>query len=330
MSHREKNRYSAYFFDYFDTATIIVGYEYTESEFNSMCSKISELLGEYHKLYDIYHKYDGVNNLYTVNSIFGSEHGEITVDKRVIDLIEFSKDMYNITNGYTNIAMGSVLSVWHDYREYGTENPRDASLPPMETLKTASEHCDIERIVTDKEKNTVLITDPYEKIDVGAVAKGYAVERVAEYLESENKSGYIINVGGNIRTVGRRADGNAWKIGIENPDSENGGDFAEYLEFCDKALVTSGSYQRYYSVDGVRYHHIIDPETLMPKNTFLSVSVLTDDSGVGDALSTALFSMDYETGLALIERLENVEAMWIRADGEKLYSSGFKDYVTGK
>ena len=93
------------------------------------------------------------------------------------------------------------------------------------------------------------------------------------------------------------------------------------------SLVTSGSYQRFYKVDGKNYHHIIDPDTLYPGEKYMSVSVLTENSGLGDALSTSLFLMDYEEGKKLIESLENVEAMWVMPDGEQKYSEGFKNYT---
>ena len=324
----EKERFAAYYFDYFDTATTIVGYEYNRADFDIVCNKIVSMLKEYHELYDIYSPYDGINNLYNVNEKDNNGHKEVEVDTRIIDLIEYSKGIYTLTNGYTNIAMGSVLSIWHDYREKGTEDPNNAEIPPMEMLKEAAEHTDINSIKTNREKGTVFISDSETFIDVGAVAKGYAVEKIAQYLEDIGVSGYIINVGGNVRTIGLRDGVNGFTVGIENPNENDKSTYAEYLELKGEALVTSGSYQRYYYVRGKRYHHIIDPDTLMPENNFLSVSVLTSDSALGDALSTALFSMGLEEGMALIESMENAEAMWIDSDGNKFYSSAFSEHLT--
>ena len=164
-------------------------------------------------------------------------------------------------------------------------------------------------------------------LDVGAIAKGYAVEQIAKHLEEKGVTGYILNVGGNVRTIGM-ADGEKWKVGIENPDTENKDKpFIEYLKIAGESVVTSGSYQRYYVVNGENYHHIIDPETLMPGTKYRSVSIITNDSGLGDAMSTALFLMDYEEGKKLVDATENVEAMWVMNDGEQLYSDGFKDYT---
>ncbi len=318
-----KNKYTAYSFDYFDTATTIVGYTETEEEFNSIVAEIEAELLTYHQLYDIYTLYDGVDNLCRLNV-----EKEIKADDKIIDLLLYSKEIYQLTDGKVNVAMGSVLSIWHAYRERGTDDPTKAELPPMEKLAAAAEHCDINKLTVDEATNTVRLDDPEMKLDVGAIAKGYAVEMTAKMLESRGVSNFLLNVGGNIRAVGSKPDGEKWRIGIENPDTENEAlPYIEYLEAESFALVTSGSYQRYYYVNGERYHHIIDPDTLMPGTDYTSVSVICRDSGLGDALSTALFSMSREAGGQLIESVDGAEAMWVMPDGEKIYSSGFESYV---
>ena len=194
-------------------------------------------------------------------------------------------------------------------------------------LQEASKHTDIEDLIIDTENNTVFLADPEMSLDVGAIAKGYAVEQIAKHLESKGITGYILNVGGNVRTIGM-ADKEKWKVGIENSDIEDKENpYIEYLKLSGESVVTSGSYQRFYVVDGKEYHHIIDPQTLMPGKKYLSVSVVTDDSGLGDAMSTALFIMDYEEGKKLVESTNDVEAMWVLQDGTQLYSSGFKSYT---
>lgn len=323
-----KSKYTEYYFDYFDTATTIVGYENSKEEFSAVCSEIKSLLQEYHQLYNIYNRYEGLNNLCTVNDVENGVHNTVKVDLKIIELLKFSKEMYTLTDGKTNIAMGSVLSIWHQYRTEGISNPEKAELPPIDKLKAAAKHTDIENIIIDEQAMTVFLADPEMSIDVGAVAKGYAVERIAEVLEQKGISGYILNVGGNVRCVGNRPDGEKWTVGIENPDTENQENpYIAYLEFTDECLVTSGSYQRYYTVNGQRYHHIIDPLTLMPGTNFQSVSVLSDDSGLADALSTALFTMTYDEGISLIEKISDVEAMWVLPDGQQRYSSNFNDYT---
>lgn len=323
-----KTKYNANYFDYFDTVTVITGYTETKEEFDSICLEIEALLKEYHQLFTIYNRYEGLNNLVTVNDVKNGEHSVVKVDKKIIDMLLFAKEMYNETNGTVNIAMGSVLKIWHICRNDGIDEPWNAELPDTEKLKEASKHTDINNLIIDEENNTVFISDPKMLLDVGAIAKGYAVEKVAQYLEENGITSFIINVGGNVRTVGLNGENEPFKVGIENPDTENEEKpYIEYLKLESKAVVTSGCYQRFYTVNGVNYHHIIDPETLMPGENFMSVSVIADDSGLGDALSTALFLMDIDEGKALVKSIDGVEAMWVLPDGEIVYSDGFQDYT---
>lgn len=321
----EKTRFTKTYYDYFDTMSTIVGYEETQEAFDEKCAVIEEELEHYHKLYDIYHQYTGVVNVYDLNRDAGTV--PVEVDEDIILLLEFCKEMYDLTGGKTNVAMGSVLKIWHNYREDGNYDPLSAALPTTEELEAAAEHCDINDIVIDKEAGTVFFADPMLKIDVGAIGKGYATERIAQELEAMGVDNYTLNIGGNIRTIGNKADGEGWVAGIQNPDTSSEQMFLLKISFGDLALVTSGSYQRYYWVGDTKYHHIIDPETLFPKDTFASVSILTPDSGLADAVSTACFNLSLEEGMALIESIENTEAMWVEPDGTQHFSSGFLDYL---
>lgn len=319
------NKYSAYSMDYFDTVTTIVGYEKTKEDFDKVANEILKQLSEYHKLYTIYHRYDGMENMCTVNELSNGEHRTVKVDRRIIDMLLFSKQMYEITGGMVNIAMGSVLSLWHSYRQIGNDDPSNASLPPAQSLKNASLHTDITKMVIDEENCTVTLTDPQMKLDVGAIAKGYATECVARYLEEQGITGYVLNVGGNIRAIGTKPKGELWAVGIEDPEGDG---YREYLSIDGMAVVTSGSYQRYYYVDGKPYHHIIHPDTQMPAEGFLSVSVIHGNSGFADAMSTALFCMSLEDGLALVESISSeLAVMWITKDGTKIVSSDWNNYV---
>lgn len=320
----EKNKYSAYSLDYFDTAAIITGYEYTQEEFDAVADDILAQLAEYHKLYTIYLRFDGMENLCTVNELVDGAHRTVTVDRKIIDMLLYAKDAYSKTNGKMNVAMGSVLSLWHDYRTIGMDNPELAELPPMQKLQDAALHTDINGLIIDEENCTVTLTDKDMKLDVGAVAKGYATERIALYLEEKGISGYVLNIGGNVRTVGSKPDGEPWLVGVENPNGEG---YLSYLQLEGQSVVTSGSYQRYYTVDGKQYHHIIDPETLLPAEYHLSVSVICESSALADVLSTALFCMPQSDGAALIEAMPDVEALWVAKDGTQITSSGFSKYL---
>ena len=318
-------KFSAYSFDYFDTVTTVTGYAEDRAAFDEIANGVLAELAEYHRLYTIYLRFEGLENLRTVNDLKNGEHRTVTVDRRIIDLLLYAKEMYSLTGGKMNVAMGSVLSIWHEYRTEGLDDPASAELPPMERLLAAAGHTDIQDLVIDEEASTVTLTDPEMRLDVGAIAKGYAVEMIAQGLEKRGISGYVLNVGGNVRTVGKKPDGTGWTVGLEDP--LGGDDYIAYLSLSNESLVTSGSYQRYYIVDGKRYHHIIDPETLMPAEGFVSVSVLTPDSALGDALSTALFCMPLEEGTALIESLDGTEAQWVFPDGTRRTSSGWENYI---
>lgn len=322
----QKTRYSASFLDVFDTVTQVVGYAETEEEFKSYSQMVQERLEYYHRLYDIYNDYEGIANIKTINDKAGME--AVKVDKDIIDLLKFSKEMYVQTDGKVNIAMGSVLRIWHDIRETATNSTTEVSLPAMEELTLANQYVDIEKLIINEEESTVFLADANMRLDVGSTAKGYATEQVARYLKEQGIDNIMLSVGGNVRAVGSKLDDNGnpipWSVGIQNPDMTSENQSIVVVNIEDKTLVTSGVYERYFTVGGKNYHHIIDPDTLYPGESYLSVSILCEDSGQADALSTAVFNMDLEQGRALIESLENVEAMWILPDMQIVYSSGFE------
>lgn len=294
---------------WFDTYSTVRDYSgESPEEFNKTFSEISELFDYYHTLFDIYNEYDGGPiNLCTLNRLAGT--GAVKVDKELIEFLEYSIEMYALTHGEVNIAMGAVLSVWHEYRVPGT------AIPPEDVLISASEHCDINKIIIDKENSTVELADSEMSLDVGAIAKGYATEKVAQMLKERGKSGYVLDIGGNLRAVGTKADGSPWRAGVRNPDF-NGESYIHRFDIADSSAVTSGNYERYYTVNGVNYHHIIDKDTLMPSVHFASVTVLCESSALADALSTALFNMTASEGKALVETLDGVSVIWVDLDGE--------------
>ncbi len=321
----QPEQYKKYYIDAFDTATQIIGYADSEDTFTKQADLINEQLIRYHKLYDIYNNYENINNLRTINSNAGKE--PVKVDKEIIELLQFSIDLYKKTDGEINIAMGRVLRIWHNYRTAGINDPECAELPPMDVLQEASKHCDINNIIIDEEASTVYLADPEMSLDVGSIGKGFAVQKVAEYAKELGYNNLVINCGGNAISIGQKADNTDWIFGIQNPDLEAENSLLKRVAITDKCLVTSGDYQRYYVVEGEEYCHIIDPDTLMPPNYFSAVSIITEHSGLADALSTALFNMPYEDGLELINSIENAEAVWVYEDGSMKYSENFESYI---
>ena len=184
-------------------------------------------------------------------------------------------------------------------------------------LEEAALHTDMDQVILDEAASTVYLADPQMRLDVGAIAKGWATQRVAENAPQ----GLLISVGGNVCATGpKTADGTPWVIGIQNPAGEGN---LHTLYVSGGSVVTSGDYQRTYTLEGKAYHHIIDPATLMPAACWRSVTVVCPDSGLADALSTALFTMTLEEGKALLSNLE-AEAFWLDTAGNEYKTPGFE------
>lgn len=325
-------RYETIFFDVFDTVTTVIAYCDSQDEFNAQMEALHADLLAYNQLYDIYNDYAGIPNLKTVNDNAGL--APVAVDDRILDLLELAREVYTLTDGQTNVAMGSVFSLWHDCREAAEADPdeSDNRLPDPEALAEAALHCNIDDLILDREAGTVYLADPEMSLDVGSIGKGYAVEMVCQAAEARGLTSASISVGGNLRCIGTKPGNQQWVSGVADPWQAAGlytSDSAYLLALytSDLSLVTSGNYQRYYVVDGVRYHHLIDPDTLYPATGFVSVTVLCSHSGLADGLSTGLFCMSLEEGQALIESLDGVEALWCTEDGEQIPSSGLLAYA---
>ncbi len=308
------------YYTFFNTVSYI--YSYTDDsneEFEQNCEEVSAILEEYHALFDIYYEHSGINNLRTINQNAGQ--APVPVDAKLIDFLLYAKELYVTTNGEMNVMMGSVLQLWHDCREAASDSPKNATIPSREALEEANRHTDISLLEIDRENSTVRITDPDARIDVGALGKGYATEKAAQYLKAKGVDSYVLNIGGNIRIVGHKPDGSGWPTGIKDP--QNTSQYTYKITIADTSCVTSGDYERYFVVDGEKYHHVIDKDTLMPARYFSSVTIITEDSAMADALSTALFCMSYEDGAALVARIGDVEVLWITPDGTQYKTPGF-------
>lgn len=315
----EQKQYSATFLTLFDTVTAIVGRSDSKDEFEAEAQAIHDALLEYHQLFDIYNDYEGINNLKTVNNQAGIS--PVSVDSRIIALLKDCRTYNALTGGKVNVAMGSVLQLWHEARNDSVQDPVNAYLPEEEKLREAAMYTDLDCIEIDEEASTVFITDARVQLDVGAVAKGWAVQRVCE----ETPEGLLISVGGNVFATGTKDEtGTPWVVGIQDPD---GGDhYLHTLYVTGGSVVTSGDYQRNFTVNGQLYHHIIDPETLYPSEYWRSVTILCPDSGLADALSTALFLLPQEEGQALLDKC-GARAMWVDRAGNLYYSPGFEKSI---
>ena len=310
---------------HFNTVSKIFTYgDESDDNINRYATIADETLSHYHKLFDIYYEYAELNNIKTINKNAGK--APVKVDGELIDFLIYCKELYTLTDGKTNVMLGSVLKLWHNAREeadkdFGYLSPE--KLPSSSALIEASKHVSIDDLIINEEESTVYISDAKASLDVGAIAKGYAVDILAERLINAGADSVVLNIGGNIRTLGLKPDGSSWVTGITNPDKESEESLICRIAIGDGSIVTSGDYERYFISGDEKYHHIIDPVTLMPANYFSSVTIVMKNSGLADALSTALFSMSYEDGLALAKEV-GAEVIWIKSDGTIITTDGIK------
>lgn len=321
----ELEKHTEKVFEYFDTITTFMAYTKDEEEFDHYVKVLRDELKTYHELYNSYDAFEGVNNFKTINENAGKK--PVKVDPKIVELIDYSKKMYDLTNGKINIAMGSLLGLWHDYREFSVENPDEAAIPEESELVKASQHKDIDSIEVDEENNTVFIKDPDVRIDIGAIGKGYATKIIAERLEEEGLKNGILSVGGDDVLIGDNpaSDNSYYKIGIQNPDLEDKDNpYSSVISIKNTSVVTSGDYQRFFMVDGKRYHHIIDPETMYPSTRWRSVSVIMDDIAEADTISTYLFIIDHDEGVEFAKKV-GAEVMWIDEDYKSYTTEGWPE-----
>lgn len=234
-------------------------------------------------------------------------------------LLEKALYYCNLSNGTLDITMGSVISLWN----FKTDKP---SLPNENNLKAALNLVDyrnlsIQNHQLQRKVDTI-------QIDLGSIAKGYIADQIKDYLLSEDITSALINLGGNVLCVGEKLDSEPFQIGIQKPFAIQNETIA-ILSIKDKSVVSSGTYERYFEKDNVLYHHILNPKTGYPyNNNLLSVTIVSDNSVDGDALSTICFTFGLEKGLALINSIENTYAIFVTDDYKLHYSDGFLDSIS--
>ena len=300
-----KNGYEKYVKPHmgFDTIIYLTGYTTSEEEFNVYADIMVNLFTEYNQLFDKYNDYEGINNIKTINDNAGKN--KVTVEQPIIDLLLLAKEYSTITNGTFDITMGNTMSVWHSYRDIGealnSQGNDNVPLPTNKELTESSKYRGWEYVEIDDKNNTVYITKEKVSLDVGAIAKGYTTEIVAQEIEKAGLKYGNVNGGGNIRLIGSKPEGANWGVGITNPNDPFGNGCTAYYVDKNMSIVTSGDYQRYFISNGTRYSHILDPSTLYPATTNRSVTIITENSAVADILSTALFVMNFEEGQQFVK-----------------------------
>ena len=289
-----------------DTYIYVKIYEKNADVANDILTEVENIYKNYHQLTDRYNHYDGIINVYDIyNNNFNEE--TLTIDFKLYEILEYA-EKGNEKYFKFNIEIGNIIDVWKKYRE--TKN----GIPTLEELQTTT----TDLILLGN--NQILNNHP--NLDLGSIAKGYATEKVGEYLESKGIYEYLINAGGNVK-VGKSYNKKNYKIGIQSPNSQE--QLLTVVKGENISVITSGGYERNYEYDGNIYHHIIDPETLYPAAYMKGVTVITKDSALGDYLSTSLFLMSIDEGQKFIKDYE-AEAIWYTNDNQIIRSEKFKEY----
>ncbi len=256
------------------------------------------------------------SELYRVNTEL-SQSGRAYASEELCTLIRDALQVGDISGGAFDITIGAVSSLWN----FAASEP---ALPDDRDIKDALNTVSYSSVsvtgnLITARRGTIL--------DLGAIAKGYIADRLKEYLISNGVFHAIVNLGGNVLCVGSNADGEPFRIGVKKPFSQNG-EISAVLEIDDQSAVTSGAYERYFILDNVLYHHILDPKTGYPaRSDIQSVTVISEQSELGDALSTTCFILGLDKALELINEMEGVYAMFINDKGDVISSEGLEEAV---
>lgn len=289
----------------FDTVIKVEILDYSDEEVIKGCEDIC-------KKYDaMFSKTDENSEISKINQAAGQP---VEVSDDMITIIKKGLYYSRLSQGAFDITIGSVSNLW----DFKSEEP---VIPAADAVAAAKNHVNFQNIIL--KNNTVTLTDPNTQLDVGAIAKGYIADRLKDYLKENGVKHAVINLGGNVLTLGTKADGSDYNIAIQKPFDKSGEAIAS-VKISDKSVVTTGNYQRYFEKDGKIYHHVLDPKTGMPCETDLySVSIITVSSLTADALSTVCFLKGYQEALALVNQLNNVDAVFVTTDNKVHYSANF-------
>ena len=283
---------------YFDTVMTITLYDSKDKELIDTCF-------DYCKDFEnLISRTISTSDISRINAAAGSS---VEVSDTAIELLKKGIEFGELTDGAFDITIAPLVELW-DIKN----NP--GNVPSEADITDALSHVNYKNIVIDG--NTVKLTDPKSAIDLGGIAKGYMADQLKDYLLREGVTSAIINLGGNVLTIGKKPDGTNFNIGIQKPFDEQNATITS-VSVKDSSVVTSGSYERYFEVDDTIYHHILNTETGYPcDNGLLSVTILSKKSIDGDALSTACFALGLEEGQKLIESLEDIDAIFVTQDYE--------------
>ncbi len=269
-------------------------------------------LAEIRRLEELLSTWIPTSDLSQVNASAGEE--AVGVSAETYELVRRALDIAELTGGGFNITVGPAVEAWGF-----PEHPRR---PTEAELRSVRPLVDLSQIHLNERASTVYLTQKGMRVDVGGIGKGYAADFAARVMREAGATAGVVALSGDITTFGRMPDGSRFTFGVQHPRVEGG--LLGRLELENEAVSTAGDYQRFFIEDRVRYHHILDPDTLQPARDCQSVTVVAKEGVLADGLDTGIFVMGPEQGMALVERLPGVEAVIVDQAGNVLVSSGLE------
>jgi thiamine biosynthesis lipoprotein len=270
---------------------------------------------EIHRLELLLSTWIPTSELSQVNASAGVQ--PVRVSPETLIVVRRAIQVGEMTNGGFNVVIGPAVEAWSVTERQHL--PAEAELQALHAL------VDPHGVHADMWERSIYLEKPGMQIDVGGIGKGYAADQAVDAMRKAGASAGVVALSGDIKTFGRLPGGKAFPVGIQHPRRE--GAVLAWIDLQDEAISTAGDYERYFERDGVRYHHILDPETLQPARGCQSVTVVAREGVWADGLDTGIFVLGPERGMALVEHLQDVEAIIVDQDGHMLVSSGLKDRI---
>lgn len=274
---------------------------------------VEDAIAEMRRINDLMSTYESSSELSLLNR--EASRQATVVSEELVGLINRSLEISKSTRGAFDVTYASV-GYLYDYRN-GTK-------PEKKRIQAQLPAVNFEHVVVDTQANTVTYSHPDVRVDLGGIAKGYAVDRSIEIIKQHGIEHAIVTAGGDTRVLGKKLD-RPWVVGIQNPRSET--EVVALIPLVDESISTSGDYERYFDEQGIRYHHIIDPKTGDSAREVRSVSILGLESTYADALSTSLFVLGLESGMQLINTIHGYEAILVDQEGRLHYSNGLQQFA---
>ena len=289
---------------------------YYDSQNRNLKTQIDSLLDDFNKTASIYESSSIISKV--------NRNEEVVLNTDFVEIFNSAMKVSKNTNGAFDITVGLLVNAWG----FGSEGRIDSLKVLTDSLLKFVGYENI-----DIKNNKIIKKYPEIKIDFNAIAKGYSVDLFSRFLQDKGIKNFIIDIGGEIRTSGKKPDGSFWNIGIERPAQNNSSqrEVQMIISLTGKSIATSGTYRKYYEKDGIRYSHTIDPKTGYPvTHTLLSATVLADECVMADAYATAFMVMGLEKSLKFLKQHSELQAFFIfEQDGNlKTYATeGMKKLI---